>query len=175
MAFDFTEEFHDFFRGRIQKGAWIMATDKTSDHKIVGIAGNRVAGRNDPIEDDDGPEDSNADLVSTWMDFAHQRYDPWSKLKVDTMLEIEFLAVHKDYRGLGLSVKMIEFTFEFMRKEKIPLAYVLATSAYSQAVFKKMCFELVDEMKYEDYKVDGKVVFQPEKVHVGWAIFIKWI
>lgn len=77
----------------------------------------------------------------------------------------EYLPVHRDCRG-NISVLMMNETFEFMRKEEIPVAYVMATGAYSKAAFLKTGFECVDEVLYKDFNVNGKVVFkQVNNIH----------
>lgn len=153
-----------------------MAVDTANGNKIVGVRAHRVQRRDEQVEENNHEEGDPCAPLLQLVDFAFQRYNPWTKLGIEKLLYFKFLSVHRDYRGRGVSAKMMEFTFDFMRRERIPVAYVLASSAFSQAVFRKAGFQLVDEMRYEDYKVDGKRVFQPkDEVHNGWATLIKWI
>lgn len=156
-----------------------MAVDnRANGNKIVGVRAHRILKRNDAqTKDEKGSEGISATAASIirFLDFVSSQYDPWTQLDMNSILSFQYMAVHRDYRGRHISSKMLEFTFDFMRHEKIPLAHVVATSAYSQAVFKKLKFDLVYQIKYEDYKVDGKVVFHTEPPHTQCAIFIKWI
>lgn len=156
-----------------------MAIDTAKDDAIVGVRAHRVVNRDDPKEERPPPNDEKEmdpcapllDLVDT----AFLRYNPWKELTIDKLLYFKFLIVHPDYRGRNIAARMTEFTFDFMRREKIPVAFVLATSVYSQAVFKKTGFQVVDEIKYEDYKVNGQRVFSPAPIHTGCATLIKWV
>lgn len=155
-----------------------MAVDRANGNKIVGVRVHRILKRNeDQIKDEEGSEciPATAASIINFVDFVSSQYDPWAQKGMNSLLSFQYMAVHREYRGRNISSKMLEFTFDFMRREKIPVAHVVATSAYSQAVFKKLKFELVHQIKYEDYKVDGKVVFHTEPPHTQCATFIKWI
>lgn len=152
-----------------------MAIDTTKEDQIVGIRINYVTKRGEPEDE----KLSCGDALSTLGllgSYAYNQVDPWNRFKeVDTILEAEFLLVHKDYRGMNISVLMMELTFDYMRKEKIPLFYLWATSAFARNIVEKLGFELIHEIKYEDFKVDGKQVFFPEKIHTASAAYIKWV
>lgn len=185
-----TDGLDDYFRHSVEQGTSVMAIDTANNNKIVGVRAHRVEKRGEreksqeeekeDKKDDVPAKDKAAEACAALLrlvDFAYDRFNPWEKLDVDQLLYFKFLIVHRDYRGRNIGVKMTDFTFDFMRREKIPVAYVLATSAYSKAVFKKTGFVVVDEMAYEDYKEDGKVVFCPEprEVHTGFATCVKWV
>lgn len=156
-----------------------MAIDTAKDDAIVGVRAHRVVNRDDTKEErpppNDGKEMDPCAPLLDLVDTAFLRYNPWKELTIDKLLYFKFLIVHPDYRGRNIAARMTEFTFDFMRREKIPVAFVLATSVYSQAVFKKTGFQVVDEIKYEDYKVNGQRVFSPAPIHTGCATLIKWV
>lgn len=150
-----------------------MAVDTANNDRIVGIRAHRVEYKGG--QEKESPENITDRKVPALIRYAYKNFNPFEKLNVDKYLHFKFLCVDRNYRGRNISVKMMESTFDFMRKENIPLAYVFATSFYSQAVFKKLGFGMVDSMDYADYKVNGQVVFAPDPIHKGWATFIKWI
>lgn len=148
--------------------------DTANNNKVVGLLLQRIERREDQKETKDKEEESHP--VLRLVDYAVKRFNPWEKLEEDVILDLDVLSVHRDYRGRNISVIMMEASFELMRKEKICLAYVMVTSAFSRAVFLKSGFQIVDEMDYVDYKVNGEVVFEPaEKIHRGFATLIKWL
>lgn len=163
-----------YIRYAIEQGTSVMAIDTSKDNLIVGLRGHRVYQRGEK-DAYNPPEDEKWNRLMTLGNFAFKRVDVWSKCDVEKILEAKFLTVHRDYRGRNLSVKMMEFTFDFMRREKIPLFYLWATSEYTKIVVRKLGFQIADEMDYKDYKVDGKQVFKPEEPHSGYAIYVKWV
>lgn len=167
---------HDYYvRYVIEQGNSVMAIDTSKNDKIVGLRGHRVNNRNESVAAYNSPEDEKWDRVYSLGSFAFNRVDPWNKYDIDSMLEAKFLAVHREYRGMNIGVMMIQFTLDFMRREKIPLFYLWATNEYTKNVVGKLGFEKVDEMNYTDYKVDGKQVFFPPEMHPSYAIYVKWV
>lgn len=165
-----------YYRDSIEQGTSVMAIDTANNNKIVGVRAHRVTTKSEQKDiRDEVPRDDPAAPYTDLVGLFQQRYNPWTKLDVDKFLYLKFLCVHRDYRGRNISVKMMDMTFDFMRREKIPVVYVFASSAYSQGVFEKTQFEKVDYMAYEDYKVDGEVVFKVGPVHKGCATYVKWI
>lgn len=170
--------FEHYYRWAVSQGTSIMAIDTANGNKIVGVRAHRVERRcvpSDPLTVPDGVDDPPGAAVSKLVELCYDRWNPWDKSDVDSFLYFKFLAVHKDYRGQGVSVKMMDATFEFMRSHGIPLAYVWACSFYSQNVFRQLGFETVDQINYEEYVVDGSVVFRPEKPHVSCNTMVKWL
>lgn len=164
-----------YFRHSIEQGTSVMAIDTSNNNKIVGVRAHR---RTKPSEKDEIPVEYLNDPLMTFVQFiatCEEQYDPHTELKVPEYLHMKYLCVDRNYRGRNISVKMMDFTFDFMRKEQIPVAYVVASSAYSLQVFLKCDFEVVHQIQYEDYKVDGEVVFKTGPVHTKCALLIKWI
>lgn len=159
----------------MQKGTSVMAVDTEKDDKIVGVRVTKVVKRNDP-DDWNPPEDRIMAPIFKILHFAYSQFNPWNEFKqIDRLLDCQFVSVHQDYFGKNLAVSMMELVFDMMRREKIPLAYVVVTSKYSRAVMEKMGFEAVYEMQYKDYKVNGQQVFDPQPEHTGFAVMIKWM
>lgn len=167
-----------YFRHTLEQGTSVMAIDTANGNKVVGVRAHRVERRGDVPKEEQVPLETDAptEAVLGFLQYSYNRCNPWTIVDEDSMLCFKFLVVDKEYRGRNISGKMMELTMDYMRSEGIPVAYVQATSAYSQAVFKKLNFEQVDEILYEDYKVDGKVVFHPDQpIHKRYAAFIKRI
>lgn len=155
----------------------MIAIDSAKNNKIVGVRVHELVKREDRIQESlDPSEIDNTNPIRMFLDFCLSQFDPWSAYpEIDSMMDGIFIAVHKEYRGRNLGIRMMEFTFEFMRNEKIPLYFLIVTSKYSRAMMKKLDFETVFEIRYEDYKVDGKRVFYPEEIHTGATVMVKRI
>lgn len=170
-----SEELNATFREWLGQGTSLMAIDTANNDMIVAVRAHQIERRSDVSVTPD-KECKTGSPIFDLLNFAYQRHNPWAKYSVDQLMHFKYICVHRGYRGLNISQHINSLTFDLMRKERIPLAYVIATSGYSQAVLKRMQFTVVDEMKYEDYKVDGKVVFKPENpIHSGFATMIKWV
>lgn len=166
---------HDYYiRYVLDQGISVMAIDVSKENQIVGLRGHRVIKRGEKSQYQP-PKDELWERFMALNDFAFDRVDVWNKYEIESMVECKFLTVDREYRGRGISGKMMEFTFDYMRREKVPLIYCWATSYYTKVVMTKLGFTVVDEMLYEDYKVNGKQVFCPAEVHKGYTILIKMV
>lgn len=154
-----------------------MAIDTANNNKIVGVRAHRVVTKDEetPSGQSSDSDDSSSNLLMDLVDYMIGRYNPWKELGVDKILHFKYLLVHPEYRGRNIGAIMTKFTFDFMQRENIPVAYVLATSIYSQAVFKKTGFQVVDEVNYADYKKNGKRVFEPAPIHQSCMTLVKWV
>lgn len=165
-----------FTRYYIEQGASVIALDTAQNNKIVGVRVHRVVRRGDQDTFDPPPSnDENVDKILRYLEFAHKQFNPFASYDIDKFLDCCFIAVHRDYRGHNLGSRMMEFTFEFMRREKIPLISVLVSSKYSRDIMEKLGFRVHFEMAYEDYKENGQKVFFPDEIHKGFAVLSKFI
>lgn len=51
--------------------------------------------------------------------------------------------------------------------------YVECTSYFSAQIMKRLGFEKVYTLKYSDYKVDGKVIFNPNPPHQEYSVYVQ--
>lgn len=163
-----------FFQSVIEQGTSVMAIDTANGNEIVGVRAHLVKQRGEVECIPPGLTDERAIAMESLVSFAFDRYNPWTHLLVDKFLHFKFLVVQENYRGQNIGVQMTKFTLDWMRQQGIPVAYVWATNIYSKRSLEKAGFITVDEMKYEDYEVNGKVVFRPPSIHTGFATLIKW-
>lgn len=149
-----------------------MAIDTTKDDRIVGIRINELQIRPHKLDKDPKRRNS-ACSIQGLLDIAKSQYDPWNNPDIQKILQLQFSLVDPEYRGQNLSIRMMESTFDLMRREKIPLAVVVVTGKFSRAVMDKLEFEVQFEMDYKDYKVNGERVFYPKEIHTGFAVLSK--
>lgn len=108
------------------------------------------------------------------MDYVTEKYDVFEQYpNEDLILDGKILSVNTNYRGLGIAGRLTEAVFDFIRENNISVYHVICTSYFSARVMEKTGFHRVYELKYDDYKQDGVVVFKPELPHVGVTILIK--
>lgn len=84
-------------------------------------------------------------------------------------------SVDVNYRGCGIAGKLTQRTIDYMHEHNIPMYHVLCSSHFSARVCEKLDFNVVYEIRYEDYVVDGETPLLPAKPHVAAKILVKRI
>jgi len=112
--------------------------------------------------------------ILSLMDFIEANYNIFDAYpNTDVILDGKVLSVNTNYRGLGIAGQLTEATLGYMRANNIPVMHVLCTSQYSARVMEKLGFNEVYSLKFEEFKVNGKVVLTPALPHVAARILIK--
>lgn len=110
------------------------------------------------------------------MDYIEGDFDIFDLYpETDAILDGKILSVNSNYRGMGIAGRLTERTLEYMRDHNIPVMHVLCSSHYSARVMEKLGFHEVYRLNYSDYKIDDKVVLEPEQPHVAARILVKEI
>lgn len=150
-----------------------MAIDTGNNNQIVGTMVQRIVKR-DETDTWVAPTEGSFKTIVDFLDHVQRKFDPWSSFTdIESYMDLKMASVHQKYRGNQISSQMLHFTTEFMRRENIPVATAIATSIYSRNILEQEHYKAVFEMKYADYKVDGKPVFETEKIHTGVAVMAK--
>ena len=69
-------------------------------------------------------------------------------------------------RGLGLGTELILRTNAIAKEQDCSHVYICASSMYSQAIFKKLNFQVLHEQMYGEYKnPDGSELFIDMREH----------
>lgn len=55
------------------------------------------------------------------------------------------------------------------------LVVIDCTNKFTANMVKKLGFKKIYALKYEDYKLDGKIIFKPESPHVEASVFLQQI
>ena len=83
------------------------------------------------------------------------------------------LTVGANTRGLGLGKELIERSYAIAKEKGCSHVYIAASSKYSQAIFKKMNFEVLHEIEYSGYKDrNGEEIFKDLKDHKVFQIVL---
>lgn len=94
--------------------------------------------------------------------------------KVDDVIHFFGFGVHKKYRHRGIGEKLMRAAVFFYRNLELGDVVIKGegTSNFSKRVFEKVGFEVLAEVVYADYKVDGKIVIHSTGEHKTfvWAV-----
>jgi ribosomal protein S18 acetylase RimI-like enzyme len=94
---------------------------------------------------------------------------------VDRYLELFMLSTHSTKRCPGLGTELVRQTLLVGKQKGFPLCVTEATSFFSQKIFTRLGFHVIKEVKYEDYKPHGKVVFPAQGMHDTLKLMAKRI
>lgn len=186
LGLEWSPAFEKFVRLLINQGTSVMAVDTSKPGlPVVGARIIRVVHRTlpgDSIYPDEEDEDLNQISHCKWKNifdyfhFTSSKFQPFEEFQdIDVIVNCRIMAVHKEYRGQRISSRMMEFLFDFMRREQIQLAVCTVTSKFSRAVMERLGFEKAFEMNYKDYLIEGRRVFYTEEQHSGFAVMYKWV
>lgn len=93
--------------------------------------------------------------------------------EIQSYIDGRIICVSSQMRRMGIAGRLVDETLKLMVQKNIPLIYIQCSSFYSAKVLEKKNFREILSLKYEDYKIDGRPVFTPEKPHEYIKIFIK--
>ena len=91
------------------------------------------------------------------------------------IFSFQVLSVHPNYRRLGIATKLVQKSIELARSRGFEVVKAEATGKYSQKLYTKLNFDILFEISYNDYKVDGEVVFKNMAIDSGFQIRAKKI
>ena len=85
-----------------------------------------------------------------------------SHYDVENAVHFFALGVHKDYRRRGIGGKVMSAAVELVKQLDLGPVVVTGegTSTYSQRIYEKLGFETNAEVIYDEYKVNGELVFK---------------
>ena len=73
----------------------------------------------------------------------------------------------------GLGTQLVSKATDQVTQAGVKALTTVATSHFSGKIFQKQGFDLLSEVSYNDYKVDGKVVFPITEPHTHVRLFLK--
>lgn len=85
------------------------------------------------------------------LENMHKNINLFDQLITDSLLHIFIINVHKNYRGFGLSSRLILTSIEHAKKLHIGGAYAETTNIYSLNSFKQQGFQIYHQLNYVQY------------------------
>ncbi|KAF2895506.1 hypothetical protein ILUMI_10669 [Ignelater luminosus] len=160
-------------RGRTSLGAIdeelsFMAVS-SSTNEIAGICLNEVYSENSAYDNHPNPvkikrlvhrlEEESAKLVK--LEYEN-----------DKVLYVKQISIKSEWRNKGIGLELLKHTRELAKEKGFSQIRSICTSAYSAKILENLGFKCVHSIKYEDYKIDGKIVFKPEFPHTHIKLMI---
>lgn len=91
-----------------------------------------------------------------YMIEADSRVDIFEKFGVDSLMEIMFLSVLREYGRNGIGYELCKYSIELAKKLNLKLVTSLFTGKNSQFIGKKLGFDKIVEESFNNFSFDGK-------------------
>nr|CAD7412220.1 unnamed protein product [Timema poppensis] len=126
----------------------------------------RIAGTNmlgvTHKEDKDQPNKFKGEVIQkviNFLDTVGRVADPFHKFGVSEYMTAMGLSVAKEFQGQGLGLELLKARSEVGRAVGLRLTVTVFTAIESQVLADRAGFQLLGEIAYQEYKVDGKIVY----------------
>ncbi|XP_074037780.1 dopamine N acetyltransferase isoform X2 [Leptinotarsa decemlineata] len=145
------------------------------DKKLIGVCLNGLMERG-KAEEEFVCKDEKFSKIVQLLEHVAEESDPFKKYPgIDKAVTVKILSVDGSYRGKGIAKDLMARTRDIARKIGCGFVSVDCTSHYSACAARKLGFEKHYTLRYEDYKVDGKVLFTPEAPHRALTVYTQKI
>lgn len=150
----------------------VLVSDKTNE--IIACRTMGLAHRDEPL---DPSELENEKLVTLFKFFTHkhEEMNVYKRFNIETSLDFFVLGTHRDHRKQGIASKIFQAAMLFAKELGLKQTCIHgdATGVFSQKIFEKFGFETLHTFKYDEYKVDGEIVFKDTGIHKSTKVFVK--
>lgn len=167
------EEGKQLTRKRFSENLSILLIDDVTND-VVGVRTICTCRKNDKIPFEDIPSDSRWKIFQ-FLHQKHEEMDVFHRFDVNVAFEFVSLAVRADYRRLGLATKLFTAALMFCSRSglKKPCVTAAGSSPYTRNIFEKNGFDVLHTLHYDDYLIDGEVVFKNMCDNLYTKIYVK--
>jgi len=111
--------------------------------------------------------------IFNFLDWLKRDLDVQKEYKVEEWGDIMILACRSDTRVPGLGTALVKEGIRVMEDRGFSVLTGTATSHFSGRIFQKLGFHEVSAQSYEEYRVDGEVVFKTAAPHTHARQFVR--
>ena len=147
---------------QIQKNMSLMLIDDSTD-EVVACRVTNLAEKSEKFLDElKNTKTEQIKIIIDLINHLKSLCDTLSHYDVDNAVHFLALGVHKDYRRRGIGGKVMSAAVEIVRQLGLGPVVVTGegTSNYSKSIYEKLGFETNAEVIYDEYKVNGELVFK---------------
>ena len=144
--------------------------------EIIGQRVIHIGSKHDKIDMEQYQVQANRKFIKLYEE-ALKYVDLWKHYDVDEAFEFFGLSVHKEYRRMGIGIKLMQAAILFIKSMNLGLVLAkgLCDSNYSKRIYERLDFDCLGEIKFEDYKVNGEQVVTNIGEHKSLKIYGKII
>lgn len=89
------------------------------------------------------------------------------------VLDACILSVHESARGLGVATALAQRTLDYGKANNYDMCQCLCSSKFSRLVCQKLGFDAAYTVRYDEYMVNGQIIFKPDAPHDVCVLYIK--
>ena len=159
------EELREFARAALRQNLSIaLVSCKTGE--IIGGRMIKVDNRDDQLDISKFKSEPNRKCADVYAELD-RRCNVFDQYDVDELIHFYGLVVHRDYRQRGIGEKLMKAAVLFVQNLGLGPVIIkgVGSSNFSQRLYEKVGFEMLAEVVYAEYKVDGKVVVSETGEH----------
>ncbi|XP_022918295.2 arylalkylamine N-acetyltransferase 1-like [Onthophagus taurus] len=167
------KELEEYSMKALKDNVSVMAI--TDSGKIIGVCLNGIINKNDGKEEFI-VKDPKFSKITNLLSYVDKMADVFGKYPdIDKMISVDILSVDKSWRGQGIAKKLMNKTRELAREQDFKLMRCDCSSHFSAKAIARLGFQCIYSLKYEDYKKEGRPVFNPEHPHKEVTVYIQRI
>lgn len=158
----------------------ILAKDEKEDllgMVIIEIEKNRKMPSNSPTSEKPCPRyercPKKLTKIFNFLDWLKRDLDVQKEYKVEEWGDIMILACRSDIRVPGLGTALVKEGIRVMEDRGFTVFTGTATSHFSGRIFQKLGFHEVSAQSYDEYRVDGEVIFKTTAPHTHARQFVR--
>jgi len=110
--------------------------------------------------------------IFNFLDWLKKDLDVEKAYKVERWGDVMILACRSDLRVPGLGTALVKEGLSIMEERGIKVFTGTATSHFSGRIFQKLGFQEISAQSFDEYKVDGEVVFLTSDPHTHARQFV---
>ncbi|XP_045480645.1 arylalkylamine N-acetyltransferase 1-like isoform X2 [Harmonia axyridis] len=154
----------------LEEGTSVKAV---SNGKLVAFSMNGVVSRHEPNEKS-CVDSEKFQLILDFLLYNTVQCDIFGKYPdIEKAMTVKIISVDPCMRGRGVATRLVDETRKIAIEKGCKLMYVECTSYFSAQIMKRLGFEKVYSLKYSDYKIDDKIVFDPKKPHEEYTVYVQ--
>lgn len=138
----------------------VLLVDNKSN-EIIASTGIGIFRKDQPVDSSQTTNKEWAQILA-FLEHKSNEMDAYKYFNVDFTVGLSSLCTHRKYRHKGLATKTLQSAVLFAKKLGLsPVCiHIECTAIGSQKASEKLGFEKIQELRHDDYKIDGEIVFK---------------
>ena len=136
-----------------------LLSDKTDE--VIAARVITLHDRNVHFSSEDFESDAMKKIVAIYNHIT-AKCNIYDHYNVDELFHFFGFGVHRDYRRKGIATKVMKAAVALVKNMNIGSVVIQGegTANGSKRIYEKLGFEILAEVVYDDYKVNGEIVFK---------------
>ena len=173
IDFKWNPEVEEMCLTALQRNISLMLLDKETGD-VMGVRVMTVSKAGDSLSEDQFQDPGMKTIVGFWK-YGDEKTRFFETYNVKEAIHFFGLGVGVKYRNRGLGTFLVDVSLKFLKNLNISPLYIKAeaSSPYSVRIFEKLGFDLLAEVKYDDYLRDGQIAIKSSEDNKAMKTYVK--